>query len=66
MTLSLTVAAYAAAALRKPDGITNNGIAKTLFISSTTVDTHRKNLLTKFEVKNTASLIRMEAHAKII
>jgi DNA-binding NarL/FixJ family response regulator len=48
------------------DGMTNNEIAQKLFISSTTVDTHRKNLLTKFEAKNTASLIRIAAHLKII
>lgn len=48
------------------DGLTNNEIAQKLFISTTTVDTHRKNLLTKFEAKNTASLIRMAAHSKII
>jgi len=48
------------------NGLTNNEIAEKLFISTTTVDTHRKNLLTKFEAKNTASLIRMAAHAKII
>lgn len=40
------------------EGLTNNEIALKLFISTTTVDTHRKNLLAKFEVKNTASLIR--------
>lgn len=48
------------------DGLTNNEIAQKLFISSTTVDTHRKNLLTKFEAKNTASLVRIAAHAGII
>ena len=48
------------------DGMTNNEIAQKLFISSTTVDTHRKNLLAKFEAKNTASLIRKAAHLKII
>lgn len=48
------------------DGMTNNEIAQKLFISSTTVDTHRKNLLTKFEAKNTASLIRIAAQMKII
>lgn len=48
------------------DGMTNNAIAQQLFISSTTVDTHRKNLLTKFDAKNTASLIRIAAQMKII
>jgi DNA-binding NarL/FixJ family response regulator len=43
------------------DGMTNHEIADKLFISQTTVDTHRKNLLTKFEVKNTATLIRLAA-----
>jgi DNA-binding NarL/FixJ family response regulator len=41
------------------DGLTNNEIAEKLFISITTVETHRKSLLAKFEVKNTASLIRL-------
>lgn len=46
------------------DGLTNNEIAQKLFISSTTVDTHRKNLLAKFEAKNIASLIKsaMQLH----
>lgn len=48
------------------DGLTNNEIALKLFISTTTVETHRKNLLTKFEVKNTASLIRMATQLQLI
>jgi DNA-binding NarL/FixJ family response regulator len=48
------------------EGLTNNGIAEKLFISTTTVDTHRKNLLAKFEVKNTATLIRMAAQLHFI
>lgn len=40
-------------------GMTNNEIAMKLFISVTTVDTHRKNLLTKFEARNIAALIRI-------
>ena len=41
------------------DGMTNNEIAQKLFISITTVDTHRKNLLAKFGARNTAALVRM-------
>jgi len=48
------------------DGMTNNEIADKLFISTTTVDTHRKNLLAKFEVKNTANLIRLAAQYQLI
>lgn len=40
------------------DGHTNLEIAEKLFISPLTVDSHRKNLLAKFGVKNTASMIR--------
>jgi DNA-binding NarL/FixJ family response regulator len=39
-------------------GMTNNEIAAKLFISAATVDTRRKNLLARFEVKNTAALIK--------
>ncbi len=48
------------------DGMTNNQIADKLFISATTVDTHRKNLLTKFHAKNTATLIRLAAQYQLI
>jgi DNA-binding NarL/FixJ family response regulator len=48
------------------DGLTNNEVAQKLFISITTVDTHRKNLLAKFDVKNTASLIRVAAQKQLI
>lgn len=41
------------------DGLTNPQIAEKLFISLHTVDSHRKNLLAKFNVNNTASLIRI-------
>jgi DNA-binding NarL/FixJ family response regulator len=40
------------------EGFTNSDISKKLFISIDTVDTHRKNLYTKLNVKNTALLIR--------
>jgi DNA-binding NarL/FixJ family response regulator len=41
------------------EGLTNVEIGQKLFISVTTVDTHRKNLLAKFETKNTAALIKI-------
>jgi len=47
-------------------GMTNNEIAKKLFVASTTVDTHRKNLLAKFGVKNTASLMKLAIQMQMI
>lgn len=41
------------------EGMTNNEIAQKLFISTTTVDTHRKNLLEKLNARNTAALIKL-------
>ncbi|MBI1343676.1 MAG: response regulator [Terrimonas sp.] len=41
------------------EGLTNNEIAQRLFVSPTTVDTHRKNLLLKLDAKNTAALVRI-------
>jgi DNA-binding NarL/FixJ family response regulator len=40
------------------DEYTNPEIAKMLYISIRTVDTHRRNLLEKLNVKNTAGLVR--------
>ncbi|HUH74206.1 MAG TPA: response regulator transcription factor [Chitinophagales bacterium] len=39
-------------------GLTSQDISKKLFISKNTVETHRKNLLAKLNVKNTASLLK--------
>lgn len=47
-------------------GMTNGEIARELFISIATVDTHRKNLLAKFDVKNTAALVRIASQLQII
>ncbi|MEP7169245.1 MAG: response regulator transcription factor [Bacteroidota bacterium] len=44
------------------EGLTNNDIADKLIVSPYTVDTHRKNLLAKFEVSNTAMLIKKAAN----
>lgn len=40
------------------EGMNSNQIAEKLFLSPYTVDTHRKNLLTKFNVGNTIILIK--------
>ena len=48
------------------EGYTNPQIAEKLFVSQFTVDSHRKNLLTKLNVKNTASLIRLAMEQKLI
>ena len=41
------------------EGLTNHEIAEQLFVSVFTVDTHRKNLLAKFQAKNIAMLIKI-------
>ena len=48
------------------EGLTNNQIAEKLFISPLTVDSHRKNLLTKLQVNNTASLIKQAVENHLI
>ena len=48
------------------DGMTNHEIAKRLFLSIVTVDTHRKNMLAKLQLKNTASLIKYAADHKLL
>ncbi len=48
------------------DGLTNQEIADKLFISTFTVDSHRKNLLLKFSAKNTATLIKIVVSKGII
>ena len=48
------------------EGLTNNQIAEKLFISPLTVDSHRKNLLTKLNVNNTASLIKLAVQNGLI
>lgn len=48
------------------EGMTNQEIAEKLFISPLTVDSHRKNLLAKFGVKNTAAMVRFAIEFKLI
>ncbi|MBP6659252.1 MAG: response regulator transcription factor [Chitinophagales bacterium] len=47
-------------------GLTSNDIGKQLFISPTTVDTHRKHLLEKFKVNNSAILIKQATEFGLI
>ena len=39
-------------------GYSNQEIANILYISYNTVDTHRKNIMHKLSIKNTAGLVR--------
>lgn len=48
------------------EGNTNPEIAEKLFISADTVNSHRKNLLAKLEVKNTAMLIKYAVDNKLL
>jgi DNA-binding NarL/FixJ family response regulator len=48
------------------EGYTNPQIAEKLFVSPFTVDSHRKNLIAKLNVKNTAMLIRFAVENKLI
>jgi len=47
-------------------GLTNNEIADKLFLSPLTVDSHRKNLIAKLGVKNTAEMISYAINTGII
>lgn len=48
------------------EGKTTVEIGDTLFISPHTVETHRKNLMQKFEVSNAAALIRVATQYQLI
>jgi len=48
------------------EGLTNIQIAEKLFISIDTVDTHRKNLYSKLNVKNTVMLMRYAIENNLI
>lgn len=48
------------------EGMTTAVIAEKLFISPLTVETHRRNLMQKFEVNNTAALIKTAVEQKAI
>jgi len=45
---------------------TTKEIAAQLFIGTSTVETHRKNLLKKLRVKNTAGLVRLAYETNLL
>ncbi|HLY69645.1 MAG TPA: response regulator transcription factor [Puia sp.] len=47
-------------------GLTNQEIAIKLFLSHNTVETHRKNIIAKLGLKNTASLVKYAADNKLL
>jgi DNA-binding NarL/FixJ family response regulator len=48
------------------EGLTNNEIVEKIFVSVTTVETHRENLLLKLGAKNVAELVKLVIYHKII
>ena len=48
------------------EDFTNPEITEKLFISPSTVDSHRQNLFAKMDMKNTASLIKFAVENKLI
>lgn len=48
------------------EGLTTGTIAEKLFISPLTVETHRRNLMQKFEVNNTAALVKIAMEQKLL
>jgi DNA-binding NarL/FixJ family response regulator len=48
------------------EGHTNAGIAEKLFLSPHTVNTHRKNIMHKLGVKNTASIVMYAVKANLV
>lgn len=48
------------------NGLTSNQIADKLFLSPVTIETHRRNLLTKFKVKNMIELVQLALKYKLL
>jgi len=48
------------------EGFTNQEIADKLFLDVTTINSHRKNMLTKYNVKNTAALVKLALNNNLI
>jgi len=47
-------------------GLTNKEIGEQLFLSSRTIESHRRNIINKLDVKNTAEMIRYAIEKKLI
>lgn len=48
------------------DGLTNQQIAEVLFVDISTISSHRKNMLSKYGVNNTAALVKLALTEKLI
>jgi len=48
------------------DGLSNPQIAEKLFVSTATVNTHRKNILAKLELKSTAAIVKYAAENNLL
>jgi DNA-binding NarL/FixJ family response regulator len=48
------------------EGLTNNQIAEQLFLSNHTVNTHRKNIMSKLGVKNTAGIVMYAVKTNLV
>lgn len=48
------------------DGLSTQEVADKLFLSYYTIETHRKNLLNKFNLHNTAELVKYAAHLGLL
>ncbi len=52
--------------LKIADGLTNQQIADLIFVDVSTVSSHRKNMLAKYDVQNTAQLIKLAITERLI
>ena len=48
------------------DGLTSQQMADKLFVSHLTIETHRRNLLTKFQVRSTVMLVKQAAQFGLV
>ena len=48
------------------EGFTNNQIAEELFLSNHTITTHRKNIMAKLGVKNTAGIVMYAVKTNLV